>query len=743
MADSLVNLFCLVDGETLSNAFPVEIESSKTIGTLKDLIKAKNPDTFNGVDAKDLTLWRVSIPVSDEDNNDLPILLNNVANKDKTELNNPRTRLSKLFPESPDDNTYILVQRPPPARSPPVSDYISQKRPTTDELDLPANKKIRITEGWRQYTASDGKVVDLPPSWIGILANTEFEPEPRAAFDHLKVDLRAGDAIIVLSMGQTPKEFGRHGQGRRLFVIEQMLELWEDMRDDQEFMYRRVLSGPMGVGKSYLSYFLAAKAYAEGWLVLYMSDALELDRDDENESALQVVKRFLALNKDILTGAELEMLNAVWVIFRDLLMSRDRKTLLLVDEHGKLFEKEPFVPQKFKSLNPLSSYYWWGEDAKGSRVVFTGTAHAKYEMTILDESYRPRSVVFVGPLSRHVFSKLLDTYPRLAAPAIREEVTAITNCVPRELVYLSAKVEDLPKPISVDDLQEWTESRTKYYLSTAKTYYESRTPFRKNDFYRALLQTFLGSSSTVDFEWDFLNLGLIYRSKDVGRIGTQHHILCRPAQRALLELFKTLPLPEAIKKRICDGKLSGDQFEEALCHQLICTNKPIVLNATDLNGSNPTTIALDFSYCDTLKIGKSSLGSGHDNVLTRGYEGYPRFDFMLGPLFIQASITDFGRHNTGSADLSKAFNLRDTKGTNQIERYLNDLYGPGHSAKIHVENNRFVVSRDGVPVPGFRVVYIRGFPGKPSHRDLVRKFPDVRHVSFEEVMESLFKNIVT
>ncbi|KAF9898378.1 hypothetical protein EC991_011417, partial [Linnemannia zychae] len=202
-------------------------------------------------------------------------------------------------------------------------------------------------------------------------------------------------------MGQLPKEFGRDGQGRGLFVTEQMLELWKDMRGDQEFTYRRVLSGPMGVGKSYLSYFLAAKAYAEGWLVLYMSDAQGLVRDDENESASQVVRRFLALNKDILTGIELKMLvneydgtrnisrNALSVIFDPLLKSRDRKTLLLVDEHGKLFEREPYVPVMFRSLFPLMSYHWWGEDAKGSRVVFTGTAHAKYEMTILDESYRP------------------------------------------------------------------------------------------------------------------------------------------------------------------------------------------------------------------------------------------------------------------------------------------------------------------------------------------------------------------
>ncbi|KAG0092319.1 hypothetical protein BGZ92_010196 [Podila epicladia] len=709
MTNNRLTFFCLVDGEAKSNAFSVKAAITDTVDDLKDAIKVKQIPRFDDVAANELTLWCVSLL-----HNNLSSAIKVDALGDKIQLNNPRTRLSTLFPEPPDDNTYILVQRPQPARS-PVSDYISQKRPPADELDLPANKKVRITEGWRRYTASDGKVVDLTPSWIGILANTEFEPEPRAVFDHLKDDLRAGDAIIVPSMGQTPKEFGRHGQGRRLFVTEQMLELWDDMRGDQEFTYRRVLSGPMGVGKSYLSYFLAAKAYVEGWLVLYMSDAGMLDKDDENESALEVVKRFLALNKDILTGTELATLlndydgtrnisrNALSVIFGTLLKSYDRKTLLLVDEHGNLFDKEPYMPDKFKSLVPLKSYHWWGEEPKGSRVVFTGTAHAKYEMNILDESYRSTSVVFVGPLSRHIFSKLLDTYHRLAAPAIRDEVTAITNCVPRELVYLSVAVKDLPELISLDDLHEWTERRTKDFLLTAKTYYESRTLFRKNDSTRPS---------------------------------------CKRSSAAPAQRFHYLRIPaEDTRRRIFDGSLSRDDFETALCHQLICTTKPIVLNATDLNGSNPTTIALNFSYCDTLKTYKISLGSGHEIVLTRCYEGYPRFDFMLGPLFIQVSISDFGRQNTGSADLSKAFNVRDDSGMNQIERYLNHLYGPDHHAEI--EGNMFVVKRDGVPVPGFRVVYIRGYPGKPSHRDLVKKFPDVRHISFEEVRETLFKNIVT
>ncbi|KAF9536143.1 hypothetical protein EC957_012382 [Mortierella hygrophila] len=273
-----------------------------------------------------------------------------------------------------------------------------------------------------------------------------------------------------------------------------------------------------------------------------------------------------------------------------------------------------------------------------------------------------------------------------------------------------------------------------------KTYYESRSTFRKNDFYKALVQTFLGNSGTVDFEWDFLDLDLIYRCKVVGEIGTQHRILCRPAQRALVELFKNMPLPEAVKRRICDGNLNGNEFEEALYHQLICAVKPIELKTTDLNGKNPDTISLNFSFYETLRAGTTSLGSGYEMVLTRGYDSHPRFDFMLGPMFIQVSVSDFAVHNRKTADIGKAFDDRDNNGTNQIERYLNDLYGPGHSARI--EKNKFVVTKNGANVVGFRVVYIHGSPGQPSHPKCVKKFSDVRHVSFEEVKENLFKNIV-
>ncbi|KAF9198642.1 hypothetical protein BGZ59_004467, partial [Podila verticillata] len=108
MTDNNVTLFCLIEGESVSTAFEVEVASAKTISTLKNLIVDGNQaPAFRDFAAKDLVLWRASIP---DDKQGSAITVD--ALDDKTELNNPRAKLSKLFPESPDDNTYIIVQWP-------------------------------------------------------------------------------------------------------------------------------------------------------------------------------------------------------------------------------------------------------------------------------------------------------------------------------------------------------------------------------------------------------------------------------------------------------------------------------------------------------------------------------------------------------------------------------------------------------------------------------------------------------
>ncbi|KAG0261854.1 hypothetical protein DFQ27_002733, partial [Actinomortierella ambigua] len=110
---TLLTLFCLADGETTSNAFSVKAPHGGTVDDLKELIKAKKAPRFDDVAVDELTLWCVSIPVS-EDDDETSILVDNVISDHKKKLN-PLTRLTKVFPEElPEETIHIIVQRPPP-----------------------------------------------------------------------------------------------------------------------------------------------------------------------------------------------------------------------------------------------------------------------------------------------------------------------------------------------------------------------------------------------------------------------------------------------------------------------------------------------------------------------------------------------------------------------------------------------------------------------------------------------------
>jgi hypothetical protein len=55
-------LFCLVHGESITNAFPVKIPQADTVGDLKELIKLKKAPEFDTIAADKLMLWKVNIP---------------------------------------------------------------------------------------------------------------------------------------------------------------------------------------------------------------------------------------------------------------------------------------------------------------------------------------------------------------------------------------------------------------------------------------------------------------------------------------------------------------------------------------------------------------------------------------------------------------------------------------------------------------------------------------------------------
>ncbi|KAG0322515.1 hypothetical protein BGZ99_003271, partial [Dissophora globulifera] len=94
MAEDHLKLFCLVSGDPISRAFPLSIPSTESVGHLRDLTKAKNTLEFDDLAADNLTLYYVSI--QDDDDDDLPILLDTLSEKTKLR---PTKELSDMFKE--------------------------------------------------------------------------------------------------------------------------------------------------------------------------------------------------------------------------------------------------------------------------------------------------------------------------------------------------------------------------------------------------------------------------------------------------------------------------------------------------------------------------------------------------------------------------------------------------------------------------------------------------------------------
>ncbi|KAF9352561.1 hypothetical protein BGX34_012097 [Mortierella sp. NVP85] len=117
----MVKIWCLVNGQSSSQAFSVVIDASATIEDLKDAIKDKKllSSKFNDIAADGLTLWRVSIPVkeededddeNDDDEEDPPIMLDSVPEKKKLRST---SKISRVFrAELPEETIHVIVQLP-------------------------------------------------------------------------------------------------------------------------------------------------------------------------------------------------------------------------------------------------------------------------------------------------------------------------------------------------------------------------------------------------------------------------------------------------------------------------------------------------------------------------------------------------------------------------------------------------------------------------------------------------------
>lgn len=442
-----------------------------------------------------------------------------------------------------------------------------------------------------------------------MLASEMFRPAPRDEFEKLLKDVQFSQNIILPSLGQEPKNYGEDYQSRSFLITEQMIEIWNILANDSDRSIKRVLSGPVGVGKSYLALFIAAKAFAEGWLLLYVSDANELAKPDDAKIAKEICMRFLALNKDILTKHHFNKLLSLLShseeneekvyqtvasnIMDDLLKQLEEKTLIVIDEHGILFEPDPPIPHRQIRLNPLMHLNAWNEERKGCRVVVTGTAHAKFERVYLKDGMA-NWLIFVTPLSSIIFDKLLSMNTILSSTvAVRDKVTEITNRVPRELMKLSnglnASLEYLDTTDKIINfLIQFEQDRYLDFFNVAQNYYAYYlNQSQRYSTRHALASMFLPrKEGDIDrdrkgFDYRFVDLGLVYRVKFRGRV--QHHPLCPAAKNALLQLYKSIPLPQHKSMCIKDGNMTGIEFEDVLFQQLL-RYPDVTFSTTDLAG---------------------------------------------------------------------------------------------------------------------------------------------------------------
>jgi hypothetical protein len=110
----ILELNALVLGDVRGHIFTIEIDGTKNVSTLKDLIKDKNKPNFDHIPAYTLNIFKVSFPVGD----DLDATLKRFRPEHDPEkgvhhLSVPLNRLNAVFGDPIDGHIHVIVQPPP------------------------------------------------------------------------------------------------------------------------------------------------------------------------------------------------------------------------------------------------------------------------------------------------------------------------------------------------------------------------------------------------------------------------------------------------------------------------------------------------------------------------------------------------------------------------------------------------------------------------------------------------------
>ncbi|PVF93456.1 hypothetical protein CPB86DRAFT_110426 [Serendipita vermifera] len=102
--------FCFISGR--KQPFPVEIAKTKQVGDLKTKIRDTKPNALAGIDADELTLYRIDVTESDPRNR-IKEAITKIENLMLDDALDPLEVLSKLYPSGPPTETiHIAVELP-------------------------------------------------------------------------------------------------------------------------------------------------------------------------------------------------------------------------------------------------------------------------------------------------------------------------------------------------------------------------------------------------------------------------------------------------------------------------------------------------------------------------------------------------------------------------------------------------------------------------------------------------------
>ena len=115
----MLTLTCWMIGDNPERTFSIDILVTKTVDSLKELIRAKNPSSLASVDVKDIDLWKVSFPVDD-----LEKELGDLDLSRHQRLSPSAQKLTKFFTDVEDNCLHIIARAPSTLRQSSLWNHI-------------------------------------------------------------------------------------------------------------------------------------------------------------------------------------------------------------------------------------------------------------------------------------------------------------------------------------------------------------------------------------------------------------------------------------------------------------------------------------------------------------------------------------------------------------------------------------------------------------------------------------------